>query len=99
MNVDIVAESLRPTRRSISEDSYAKTAAGIVKGGPAESSGRPRRITYRQAPGPRSPPVNTAHAPTLQESDPLDPVNDPRHPFGLPSGSVRGLMSLLISGF
>ena len=31
--------------------------------------------------------------------DVLDPVNEPRHPFGLPMGSVRGFMSLLICGF
>lgn len=42
--------------------------------------------------------MNTAPAP-LPPSDPLDSVNDPRHPFGLPAGSVRGIMSLLICGF
>jgi hypothetical protein len=31
--------------------------------------------------------------------DVLDPVNEPRHPFGLPMGSVRGFMALLICGF
>lgn len=31
--------------------------------------------------------------------DVIDPVNEPRHPFGLPMGSVRGFMSLLICGF
>lgn len=29
----------------------------------------------------------------------LDTVSDPRHPFGLPLGSVRGFMSLAICGF
>jgi len=29
----------------------------------------------------------------------IDSVNDPRHPFGLPMGSVRGFMSLLICAF
>lgn len=29
----------------------------------------------------------------------LDSVNNPRHPFGLPMGSVRGFFSLLICGF
>jgi len=29
----------------------------------------------------------------------IDPVNESRHPFGLPPGSVRGFMSLLICGF
>ncbi len=29
----------------------------------------------------------------------LDPVSDTRHPFGLPPGSVRGFMSLLICAF
>lgn len=28
-----------------------------------------------------------------------DPVSDPRHPFGLPLGTVRGFLSLLIVGF
>lgn len=28
-----------------------------------------------------------------------DPVSDPRHPFGLPLGTVRGVLSLLIVGF
>lgn len=29
----------------------------------------------------------------------LDPIGDPRHPFGLPLGSVRGFMSLAICAF
>ena len=29
----------------------------------------------------------------------LDPVNNPRQPFGLPAGTVRGFMSLLICAF
>jgi hypothetical protein len=29
----------------------------------------------------------------------IDSVNNPRHPFGLPLGSVRGLLSLLICSF
>ena len=29
----------------------------------------------------------------------IDSVNNPRHPFGLPQGSVRGFLSLLICGF
>jgi hypothetical protein len=33
------------------------------------------------------------------EPDVIDTVNEPRHPFGLPLGSVRGFMSLLICGF
>jgi hypothetical protein len=33
-----------------------------------------------------------------QVSD-LDSVNNPRHPFGLPMGSVRGIFSLLICAF
>jgi hypothetical protein len=33
------------------------------------------------------------------EPDVIDTVNEPRHPFGLPMGSVRGFMSLLICGF
>src|SRR5205823_1620358 len=28
-----------------------------------------------------------------------DTVNDPVHPFGLPAGSVRGFLSVLICGF
>ncbi|MCZ2342323.1 MAG: hypothetical protein LC104_11075 [Bacteroidales bacterium] len=28
-----------------------------------------------------------------------DPVSDPRHPFGLPLGTIRGCLSLLIVGF
>jgi hypothetical protein len=31
--------------------------------------------------------------------DILDSVNEPRHPFGLPLGSVRGFMALLICAF
>ncbi len=34
-----------------------------------------------------------------QQQDVIDTVNEPRHPFGLPLGSVRGFMSLLICGF
>ena len=30
---------------------------------------------------------------------PLDPVNNPRQPFGLPAGTVRGFLSLLICAF
>ncbi|OWK46660.1 hypothetical protein [Fimbriiglobus ruber] len=33
------------------------------------------------------------------QNDDLDSVNNPRHPFGLPLGSVRGLMSLVICLF
>lgn len=29
----------------------------------------------------------------------IDTVNNPRHPFGLPQGSIRGFLSLLICGF
>ena len=29
----------------------------------------------------------------------LDPIGDPRHPFGLPLGSIRGFMSLAICAF
>jgi hypothetical protein len=29
----------------------------------------------------------------------IDTVNSPRHPFGLPQGTVRGFLSLLICGF
>jgi hypothetical protein len=32
-------------------------------------------------------------------ADVIDTVNSPRHPFGLPPGSVRGFMSLLICAF
>ena len=30
---------------------------------------------------------------------PLDPVNNPRQPYGLPAGTVRGFLSLLICAF
>lgn len=35
----------------------------------------------------------------VPEADSLDSVNNPRHPFGLPLGTVRGFLSLLICGF
>jgi hypothetical protein len=36
---------------------------------------------------------------TIPQPDPLDPVNNPYHPFGLPIGSVRGFIALLIGAF
>lgn len=38
-------------------------------------------------------------APILPPPETLDSVSNPRLPFGLPAGSVRGIMSLLICGF
>ncbi len=35
----------------------------------------------------------------MSQNQPVDSVSDPKHPFGLPMGSVRGFMSLLICGF
>ncbi len=35
----------------------------------------------------------------MSASPVIDSVNSPRHPFGLPPGSVRGFLSLLICGF
>lgn len=36
---------------------------------------------------------------TVPAADPIDSVSNPRQPFGLPLGSVRGVLSLLICGF
>ena len=35
----------------------------------------------------------------MSANDVIDSVNSPRQPFGLPQGSVRGFLSLLICGF
>jgi len=35
----------------------------------------------------------------MAQNNEVDSVSDPKHPFGLPMGSVRGFMSLLICGF
>ena len=36
---------------------------------------------------------------TVPAADPIDSVSNPRQPFGLPLGSVRGILSLFICGF